>query len=597
MTDSGERDSGGSNGFTSRRDVLRAGAALGTAAVVPFSTGSAVAQPSPDLAKYETTMPVPNVREPDGKRQGADYYEIPMEQNTQKLHPDLSETTIWGYDGQYSGPTIEARSNQPVKVKWKNELRDDSGDPLTEHLLPVDDTIHGADGDGTPEVRTVTHSHGLHVESASDGLPEAWFTQGFGTTGDEFVKEVYEYDNNQPGATLWYHDHALGITRLNVYAGLAGFYILRDDYERRLNLPSGDYEVPILLQDRTFTEDGELFYPDGDPGDIDGFPGDASLVPEFFGDTAVVNGKVWPTFEVEPRKYRFRILNGCNSRFVNPRLFEVDGDDEEVQNGDVPPVYQIGTDLGLLDETFTPERIDLAPAERADVVVDFSGLEGKHFVLGDNTASAPYKGPGTTGQEIELFDFVRFDVADVVVEDTSSVPERPGRPDPFGTEQTTRDLPLIEARDDYDRLLNILNQRDWDDDVTENPQLGTTEVWNLVNTTEDTHPIHVHLIEFEVVERQPFDAATYLEDLGDPEEPGDAGENLKPLEEYYVGDPKPPQPDERGRKDTVKVHPGEITRIKTRFGRHTGRYVWHCHILEHEDHEMMRPYEVVKGNR
>jgi len=569
-----------------RRTLLKAGAAMGVMSTVPFGARTAVAQPSPSLERYVTTLPVPAVRAPDGKRQGADYHAIPMQQGGHEFHPTLGGSQIWGYDGQFPGKTIEARRNERLKVEWINDL------PST-HLLPVDTTLHGAAG--TPEVRTVTHVHGLHAESASDGLPEAWFTKdtdGDGEpdeTGDFYVKQVYDYDNGQPGATLWYHDHALGITRLNVYAGLAGFYILRDDYERRLGLPSGDYEVPILLQDRTFTDDGELFYPGEE---IEGVS--PSVVPEFFGDTAVVNGKVWPKFEVEPRKYRFRVLNGCNSRFINPRLFEVDGNDEEVDGGATPPVYQIGTDLGLLEETFEPDRIDLGPAERADLIVDFTGMEDKHFVLGDNTASAPFKGPGTTGQEVELADFLRFDVTlPLNGEDTSSVPANPGRPNPFGEPQVTRDLPLIETTDEYGRLEAILDQRAWDDPITERPQLGTTEVWNLINATEDTHPIHVHLVEFEVVERQPFDADAYLADLGDERDPTD--DTLDPLASYYTGDPMPPEPNERGNKDTVQVHPGTITRIKTRFGSHTGRYVWHCHILEHEDHEMMRPYEVVTG--
>ncbi|MFD1687509.1 multicopper oxidase family protein [Halobellus litoreus] len=563
-----------------RRKLVKAGAAVGFASAMPFGAMGVAAQSSPSLDKYVTTMPVPTVREPDGKRQGADYHEIRMKQGIQELHPDLGQTRIWGYDGQYPGKTIEARRNERVKVKWINDLPD-------EHLLPVDDTIHGAAGN--PEVRTVAHAHGLHTESASDGLPEAWFTQNYDQTGDHFVKEIYDYDNGQPGATLWYHDHALGITRLNVYAGLAGFYILQDNYERSLDLPTGDYDVPILIQDRSFTEEGELFYPDVEIGDVE-----TSIVPEFFGDTSVVNGKVWPKFEVEPRKYRFRVLNGCNSRFINPRLFEVTVNNEEDPDGSTPPVYQIGTDLGFIDQTFQPERINLGPAERAEIIVDFSGMDGKSFVLGDNTASAPFKGPGTTVQEVELFDFMRFDVTlPLDGEDTSSIPQKPGRPDPFGQEQTTRDLPLIESTDDYGRLMNILNQRKWEDGISENPKLGTTEVWNLVNTTEDSHPIHVHLIEFEVVERQPFDAAAYLADLNDEQDPTD--DNLDPLEEYYTGDPRAPEPDERGRKDTVQAHPEEITRIKTRFGSHTGRYVWHCHILEHEDHEMMRPYEVVTG--
>jgi len=215
-------------------------------------------------------------------------YEIAMREIEQKLHRDLPATTVWGYDGQFPGPTIEAEQGEPIYVRWANDLPD-------EHLLPEDTTIHSdLIPYDTPGVRTVTHLHGGNVESESDGHAQAWFTRDFQQTGPEFEKKDYYYVNDQPPATLWYHDHSLGITRLNVYAGLAGFYLLRSDHERSLSLPEGEYEIPLVLQDRSFEEDGSLFYPtaisDEQGGSDESYP-DPSIVPQFYGDTSVVNGR------------------------------------------------------------------------------------------------------------------------------------------------------------------------------------------------------------------------------------------------------------------------------------------------------------------
>lgn len=238
------------------------------------------------------------------------HYRITMKEGCHQFHSNFPLTYIWGYNGMYPGPTIEAFKDVPTFVEWANNLPD-------KHFLPFDTTLHGTQDD--PEVKTVVHLHGAKVDWESDGHPETWYTSDYKITGPKFTRRVYEYTNHQPGATLWYHDYAMGETRLNVYAGLTGFYILRDTLEERLNLPKGDYEIPLLIQDKSFNSDGSLFYPDSSPF-VTFTP---SITFPFQADTIVVNGKVWPYLEVEPRKYRFRILNGSNARQYN---FEFDND-------------------------------------------------------------------------------------------------------------------------------------------------------------------------------------------------------------------------------------------------------------------------------
>lgn len=515
------------------------------------------------LTKYVDALPIPMILEPKSQNNEVTKYEVEMTEFFQKLHKDLPETLVWGYEGTYPGPTIEVKKDERIQVKWINNL------PVETHLLPVDTTIHGADHDA-PTVRTVVHLHGANVTPESDGYPEAWFTNNFDETGPLFVTEIYEYLNQQLAATLWYHDHGLGITRLNVYAGLAGFYIIRDDIEESLNLPKGAFEVPILIQDRSFNEDGSLFYPTA-PDEIptNGFPPlpNPSIVPEFFGDTIVVNGKVWPFLEVEPRKYRFRFLNGSNSRFYNLMLDQG------------TPWFQIGTDGGLLETPVQLTNLILSPAERADVIIDFSNFAGKNIII-TNTAPTPFPDgdpvdPDTTGQ------IMQFRVTlPLSSEDTSEIPtdltsitwlEE-------GSARKTRDLTLEEGIDEFGRLKLLLNGLTWEEPITEKPRLKTTEIWRLINITVDTHPIHLHLVQFQILDRRPFDVS-HFEQTG---------------EIVFTGPAVLPMENERGWKDTVRANPNEVTRIISRFVDFPGLYVWHCHILEHEDHEMMRPYKVIK---
>ena len=508
------------------------------------------------LAKFVDELTIVEVLKPNSIIEGLSFYEIKMQQFKQKLHRDLPKTTVWGFEGIYPGPAIEVHKNQWIKVKWVNELP-------SKHLLPVDTTVHGAEPD-KPRVRTVVHLHGGVVRPDSDGYPDAWFTKGYKEVGPYFTRKIYDYPNRQRGATLWYHAHAIGITRLNVYAGLAGPYIIRDPVEECLNLPKGHYEILLLIQDRSFNNDGSLYYPDGPDPPVPGvYP---SVVPDFFGDNILVNGKVWPYLEVEPRKYRFRIINGSNSRFYRMKL----------SSGQA--FYQIGTDGGLLDTPIITKQILLAPAERADVIIDFSNLMWQNIVL-TNDAPSPFPrgnpaDPNTEGQ------IMQFRVSlPLTSRDLSVIPYRLSSIIPLKEKEARveRNLTLVRRTDKYGRAFLLLNDEIWDDPITIKPQLGSIEVWNLINLANSTHPIHIHLVNFQILDRQSFDVEYYKE----------TGEILT------TAPAVPPELNERGWKDTVRANPGEITRIIMRFVPYTGLYPWHCHILEHEDHEMMRPYEIV----
>lgn len=542
--------------------------------------------------------PLDHVLTPDTARQpGVDSYVVQMAEVERDLglrDPATGaplRTKVWGYgDAQgaasYPGPTIVARRGRPAHVRWENRLPE-------RHLLPVDTSVHcgptreGHESHCRPLVRTVVHLHGGHVPDHSDGYPEAWFTSGFRQVGPHWSREVYEYPNDQEAATLWYHDHALGITRLNIYAGLAGFYLVTDDNEARLRreraLPDPRYEVPLLIQDRSFRRDGSLFYgPVDDAADeagsavrdpLTGAPL-TSIEPEFFGDMILVNGKLWPALDVEPRAYRLRLLNGANARFFRLAL----------SSGQ--PFHQIGTDGGFLDAPVAVGSLLLAPAERADVLVDFAdpALRGRTIVL-TNDAPTPFPGgdppdPRTTGVVMAFrVTRPRSDVPDVVRPGRLRTPIAP----PATAAVTTRELVLVEDEDGHGRVLPLLGTaavgaRRWDDAITETPRLGSTEVWAVINASPDAHPIHLHLVHFRILDRQRFDVSAFV-----PGQPG----TLR-----LLGERVPPGPGEAGWKDTAVMNPGEVTRVVARFDR-PGLYVWHCHILEHEDHEMMRPYRVV----
>jgi spore coat protein A len=519
------------------------------------------------LMPYLDPLPIPPVLRPQAKTS------ITMRAAKHQAHRDLPPSTIWGYNGIWPGPTIETHRGQPLIIHWTNHLPE-------EHFLPLDPTIHGSET-SLPEVRTVAHLHGAFVSPDSDGYPDAWFTSS-GKTGPRFRSRSSSYPNEQPAATLWYHDHCIGITRLNIYAGLAGFYLIRDAEEDQLNLPTGAFDIPLMLQDRLFQHDGSLLYPKAVNGTH------PVWIQEFFGDTVCVNGKATPYLEVEPRRYRFRILNASNARFYQLRLHHADESGQILGKAfNVPLFEQIAADGGLLPAPVSLRYLLIAPGERMDLIVDFSPFANQCFTL-DNSAPAPY----TMGGEFVPTEVMLFKVnLPLSGKETSSLPKVQI---PFAPIEPTaaikeRILPLteIERPSDGDVVTSTLGNARWHDPITENPKAGSIEIWSFLNTTADMHPIHLHLVRFQVLNRQPFDVAQYLING----------------EVAFLGPPIPPEPNEYPAwKDTVKAYPGHLTRIIQKFDLPANSqlspqddgflYVWHCHILEHEDNEMMRPFKV-----
>lgn len=511
------------------------------------------------IPKFVDILPIPEIAEPIDDicsnicecQNTTKRYIIAMEETYHKFHSYFPSTYIWGYNSSYPGPTIEAFKDVPILVKWINNLPE-------KHFLPFDTTLHGTQDD--PEVKTVVHLHGAMVDWKSDGHPEAWYTTDNKITGPKFSGNIYEYTNHQPGTTMWYHDHAMGETRLNVYAGLAGFYILRDSLEKRLNLPSKKYEIPILIQDKSFNKDGSLFYPDSSP--FASFT--PSIAPAFLGDTIVVNGKVWPYIEVEPRKYRFRILNGSNTRSYNISF----------SNG--AKFIQIGTDGGFIEAPVTINSFSLSPAERVDVIVDFSKYYGDTFNLINTHVTAD----SNTGV------IMQFKVTkSLKSEDTSTIPETLRHVPELkeSDAKLERFIPLFPSLDHYGRPMLMMDNKMWSDPVTEKPELDTIEVWNIINTFKALnidHPIHLHLIQFKLISRTPFDVDVYNE----------TGEIIP------TSEPEPPKDYERGFKDTINAEAGKVTKFIVHFTGYAGEYVWHCHLLEHEDHDMMRPMKVIDNS-
>ncbi|NPV67882.1 MAG: multicopper oxidase domain-containing protein [Anaerolineae bacterium] len=619
-----------------RRNFIKLSTAVGAALMLPWQEALQVLAQMPALLNPATqpqfVNPMPVIKAAglrvDATSGGT--YTVRMAPTTQSLglvNPLTGTpltTPVWGYsvDGYtpvtYPGATFVARKDVPLNIQWVNALA------VRHHLLPVDSTLHWALGHlghhnhgmmydfsmfgGVP---VVPHLHGGHTESDSDGLPEYWWTPGYHTDpadplfkGPRFVKSLYRYDNDQEGGTLWYHDHALGITRLNVYAGLAGFYFLRDANELALiddnRILSGDYEIEIVIQDRMFAADGSLFYP-ADPamaiamGAIN--PPDPTALPEFFGNFILVNGKAWPVLDVEPTKYRFRLLNGSDSRFYS--LWINTGATDAV-NG--PLFTQIGSDDGFLNAPVPLNQLTLGPGERADVVVDFAGWQGQTLIVRNN-ARVPFPRGATVNPRLDG-QIMAFRVGQTTSAPPVTLPAIL-RSTPYTIQEPpvrTRQLVLFEAMDKFGRLQPLLGIIDpaspldgtllWDEAITEVPNLGDVEIWEIFNATVDAHPIHLHLVTFEVLNRQKYTATILPKSNIDPLHPNDPptlGGKLTNIQ--LKGRPTPAAANERGPKDTAQMFPGEVTRIKVRFDR-PGRYVWHCHILSHEDHEMMRPYYV-----
>ena len=485
-----------------------------------------------ELRPFVDPLPLPPVARPNH----TGTVRIAMREIQVKVHSDVPATRMWSYCDLDSGsatglaPVIEAHSRRALHVEWINQL------PV-KHFLPVDFSLHGC-GHDIPEVRACVHLHGGRTPTQDDGYPDDWFVPG--------ASRTCRYPLEQDAATLWYHDHAMGLNRLNIYAGLFGMAIVRDPAEAALQLPSGKYEVPLSLCDRNFTSDGQLYYPDsGDP--------DHPWVPEFSGDAILINGKIRPYFEVEPRLYRFRVLNGANSRFFALAL------------SGSQVFHQIGSDQGLLAAPVELTSLSLAPAERADLLVDFSAFAGQRVHLRNSA-----------------FEILEFRVAG----HPAAAPPSPSPPTtlrsvarlPETSATITRTITLNEYVDKIgNSMLMLLNHKRWHEPVSETPRLGATEIWEFVNLTEDTHPMHLHLVRFQILDRRVFDVFAYRNNKG-----------LR-----YLSAAAPPPANELGWKDTVQCPPGSITRIIAQFDGYPGRYLYHCHILEHEANDMMRPFDVV----
>jgi spore coat protein A, manganese oxidase len=500
--------------------------------------GAATLDPG-KLKRFVDPLPTLAIARPTGMRpdpanpaESVPFYRMVMGEFASRVHRDLEPARLWGFNGASPGPVIEARNGRGVLVEWVNELPQ-------RHLFTIDHNLMGAERD-KPEVRSVVHLHGAKVPAQSDGYPESWFVAG--------KSSLCHYPNRQDACMLWYHDHAMGINRLNIYAGLLGLYILRDEDEDALGLPRGEREIPLVLCDRKFSVDGRLAYEvSPDPA--------APWIPEFYGNATLVNGKLFPYLEVEPALYRFRVLNGSNAQFFNLSL----------STGE--PMAQIGTDQGLLPEPVPAKIVSLAPGERADLVVDFSGSSGAQVTL--------KIGP--------VEEILQFRVARGSAQ-KDRLPQKLRQVVPLAESSAvrTRLLTLNEYKSPKgESMTMLLGGTHWNMPVTETPALDTAEIWSLINLTEDVHPIHLHMVRFQILDRRSFDKLHYF---------------VKG-ELRTIGPPMPPDPGEAGWKDTVRAHPQMVTRIIVRFDGYAGRYVWHCHILEHEDNEMMRPFEVLPARR
>lgn len=728
------KDSYGTRLGVGRRRLLQLTA--GTAAYLAFMrSGFPFAQSPSGLAKFVQPL---NGLGPTGipvatpiTSGGVDRYRVEIGQyNNYQFHPDLPPTTLWGYadvnggvtpNHRYLGGVIVARRGTPVSLTVINKLPN-------KHPLPVDNSIGGAEADQAVN-RTTTHLHGGLVDWTSDGGPFTWFTSAANwATGTSFLNGTgvlgearYYYPNDQSARLLWYHDHAMGTTRLNAYAGIASAYMIRDDIEDFLIagqlIPAAAQEIPLIIQDKTFVSGldpnytwgyrGDLWYPfkyepnsesaaglgrwdygpDADqPGSINGPLPIPSAVPEFFSDTPIVNGVAYPYLEVEQRHYRFRILNGSQARFYNLQLYCDDGRGDANLNAPGPALIQIGTEAGFLplpvkftDQqiTFDPDpnsptfgnatnyNLVLAPAERADIIVDFSTVPAGSRLILFSDAPAPFPvgdsrndyftgdpdltsigGAPTTARGFgpntrTLMQFrvkARTGAADpasmnalaaIAIPNTPRQPHSPvvtGNPLPavaahsVNNAMRTRDLTLNEDFDSLGRLIQMLGtnlsngtntqgmvtfSRSYESSPTEVAEAGTTEIWRVFNLTGDTHPIHFHLVNVNVLSRQVFDVNQYFADA--TAHPG------KPVAPKFLAPAYGPDGNERGFKETVRMNPGECTTVIMKFDlpkvpfdvppstRFPGianahEYVWHCHILEHEEHDMMRPL-VVTGKK
>lgn len=499
--------------------------------------------------------------------------------------------TIWDFKINKINPTLPGEA---LKVKWNNKI-------TGPHIFTVDPTVSDKYGGVDPQnqVQVIPHVHGAEVQSTSDGNPKAWWTAD-GKTGATYSTEepttpgsaVFVYPNEMPSACLFYHDHVMGATRLNVWAGLAGFYFIQPASEPA-KFPSGKYEIPLLLQDRTFLTDGSLYYSsEGNNPDVH-----PNWTPEQLGNTIVVNGKVWPNLNVESGAYRFRLANGADSRFFGLSLAPVNSPAATV------PFTMIGTDAGFLQRaTNIGSYLLLAPGERADLLVDFSAFPAGTKLILSNNAPSPYPAGDLPDEHTS-----------VVMQITVGAVGGAKMPNLGGTlnvnllgafpnipaTTATRQIVLNEVQGDDGPLGLFLNGFMYGAPATEVAKIGSTEDWLFINPTMDTHPMHLHLVAFQLVSRQSFNGAAYVADWlaanGNTGLPFPANHTLinLPVDTYLVGAKVGPSVSESGFKDVLQVPPGMVTVARVRFTSRSGKpfpfdaskgpgYVYHCHILSHE---------------
>ncbi len=624
------------------------------------------------------------------------------------------QTRVWGYvEGSacpttlrdtYTGPVIVNVRGTATPITFVNELGSTATTGVLAYKNSVDQTLHWADPFGlgcemsdvvpppfspcsqnySGPIPAVPHLHGGEVPPEIDGGPDSWFTSDglfhghgyYSFAGANGNQTIYKYPNVQQAAPLWFHDHTLGATRLNVYAGLAGAYLIVDpNLALPTNLPGPGETIPLVLQDRMFDTNGQLYFPGNDEnGVFTPNPDHPYWVPEFVGDTIVVNGKAWPYLDVQPKRYRFLFLNGSNARTYELSL--------------PAPMYVIGTDGGYLDAPVKVTKLLMMPGERYQVIIDFAGFEGTNLVL-RNTGKTPYPAGevphGNTVGRILQFRVASEPVSDASYDPATGAPLRTGAQkivrlaDPVAgavkagvTVDKTRQLTLNESIAPPSTAINpvtgemteyeggplevLVNNTAYTGESTrtygdftpitvgadttfysELPQEGSTEVWEIVNLTADAHPIHLHLVEFQLINRQSlntnlynrtyaaaFPTGAYQPEFGPPldyraaNNPLSAGKDggNPDVTPYLQGPVRPPAPNEAGWKDTFVVPPGMVTRFIVRWaptelptgsalpdlyysfdpnGASQHGYVWHCHIIDHEDNEMMRP-DVVQLN-
>ena len=641
-----------------RRQLMKRGA-VGGAGLMMSGQLAQSALAAPPLKSFQTNLldyipPIPKALIPDGGSAN-----LAVRQVGTVVNLNAAPTKVWRYEPttataadyafaasrSWIGPILEVDAGSTVDVSYDT---DPDGVIGNTHLLAssIDRNIldpYVAHGANTPDTRFMTHLHGAFVDGPSDGNPYATeHTQEWRPPGQAGPQlESKQYPPQDRAGLIWYHQHAHGITHLNVYAGLAGGYLLRDQWDtgridNPLGLPAnrgvdgsliGVYEVPLVIQDRIFRANAlgtalDLFYPP------------APWVPEFFGDTMCVNGAVEPFMNVEPRPYRFRIINGCNARFLN--LSFLGGSVTGIR----PPMHVIGSDGGFVPVPWTTKELVIAPGERYDIVVDFSGFQpGERVNLSNKSLPRPVVNPAGPLPRVMQFRVAnevnpgavptRGRFLDAAGNPPATLPITGGGPGALVPGPTTRHHTFEEVMGMDSPLGAVVNGMSLEGrkitpaqmtghpfylpsekignsilGTTEKVPDGATEDWVFANTTADTHPLHMHLVQFGVIERVPFNVAAYLDELALRRGPAgtdlvDGNNTIDPLDpRFLLPGATPVSPAEKGWKDTVQMHPGEITRIRMKFDlkdRYTPaqRFVFHCHILEHESNSMMRPYEVV----